>query len=116
MSDREQERLRKLREQQLQSRDPLTKQRKIQRNISAKEKRMRKPFSLAKAWGEIPHIVKVPFYGLIIGVLAIIFLPAIWDSPYATIAGGVITLILIAFGLAFGNSLDIRDRIRDNIK
>jgi hypothetical protein len=95
MSDREQERLRKLREQQLQSRDPLTKQRKIQRNISAKEKRMRKPFSLPRHGERSP--ISSKFHSTVSCRGARHHLPAcLWDSPYATIAGGVITLILIA--------------------
>ncbi|MDP1546939.1 MAG: hypothetical protein Q8L87_13040 [Anaerolineales bacterium] len=116
MSNQEQERLRKLREQQLQSRDPLIKQRKFQRNMSVKETRMRKSFSLVKAWGDIPHIIKVPFYGLLLGIAITILLPSLWVSPYATIAGAGMTLILIVFGLTLGNALDTRDKIKDNIK
>ncbi len=116
MSNQEQERLKRLRESQLRSRDPLVGQRKFQRNISVKEKRMRKSFSMSGAWKDIPHVIKVPFYGLLLGIALVFILPAVWSSPYATLAGAGITLILIVFGLIFGNSLDIRDRIRDNIK
>jgi hypothetical protein len=116
MSNQEQERLRKLREQQIKSRDPLTKQRKFQRNMSVKEKRMRKSFSLIQAWRDIPHIIKIPVYGLLLGIIITLILPSLWISPYATFAGAGITLILIVFGLTLGNALDLRDSIRDNIK
>lgn len=117
MSNREQERLRRLREQQLQSRDPLTKQRKIQRNISVKERRAaRKPFSFANAWSEIPHVFRVPFFGFLLGVAITFVLPMLWVSPYAIFAGAGITLILLIFGVVLGNSLDLRDNIRNNIK
>ncbi|MCL4274358.1 MAG: hypothetical protein QY328_13170 [Anaerolineales bacterium] len=117
MSDREQERLKRLREQQLQTRDPLTKQRKIQHGISVKERRAaRKPFSFAKAWSDIPHIFKVPFYGLLLGVTITFILPMLWISPYAIFAGAGVTLLLIVFGAILGNTLDLRDRIKDNIK
>jgi hypothetical protein len=116
MSNQEQERLRRLRESQLQSRDPLVGQRKFQRNISVKERRMRKSFSMSEAWKDIPHIIKVPFYGLILGIALVFILPTLWNSPYATLTSAGITLVLIVFGLILGNSLDIRDRIRDNIK
>jgi hypothetical protein len=112
----EQERLRKLREQQIQSRDPLTKQRKFQRNMSVKETRMRKSFSFAKAWGDIPHIIKNPLYALLFGGIITVILPSFWASPYATLTGGGITLILVIFGLVLGNAMDLRDDIRNSIK
>lgn len=116
MSNQEQERLRRLREQQLQSRDPLTKQRKFQRNISVKEKRMRKPFSLVKAWADIPHTIKAAFYGLILGGGVIFILPASWDSPYAIYAAAGAALLFIIFGLIVGNSLDLRDDIKKHLQ
>lgn len=116
MSKNEQERLKQLRERQLQARDPLANQRKFQRSSSIKEKSAYKPFSFAKAWKDIPHIVKSPFYGLILGVIIVFILPSIWDSPYAIIVGAGATLLFIIFGLILGNSLDIRDKIRDHLK
>lgn len=116
MSNQEQERLKRLREQQLSSRDPLVKQRQFQRNSAAKEKRMRKPFSLAKAWMDIPHIIKTPFYGLCLGALLVLFLPSLWQSKYAILAAGGVTLALVIFGIVVGNALDIRDNLKDNMK
>ncbi|HRQ23896.1 MAG TPA: hypothetical protein PLF42_10770 [Anaerolineales bacterium] len=116
MSNQEQERLRRLREEQLQARDPQVKQRKVQRNISTKEKRMRRSFSLAQAWGDIPHIVKTPLYGLLLGIVIAILLPTFWASPYITLASGGAIIILMIFGLALGNALDVRDNIKDSIK
>ena len=116
MSNQEQERLKRLREKQLQARDPLVKQRKFQHSSSVKEKRMRKTFSMSKAWKDIPHIIKAPFYGLILGVIVIFILPIFWDSPYAIYAAAGATLIFIIFGAILGNSLDLRDEIKNNIK
>ncbi len=117
MSDQEQERLKRLREKQLQARDPLVKQRNFQHSSSVKERRMRKPFSLAKAWKkDIPHIIKTPLYGLLLGVVIIFVLPMLWISPFAIYAGVGVTLLLMIFGAIFGNSLDLRDEIKDHIK
>lgn len=116
MSDQEQERLKRLRDRQISARDPLVKERKFQRDIAVKTKRMRKPFSFAKAWSDIPHIFKVPFYGLLLGIVVIFVLPMLWDSPYAILAGAGATLLFIIFGMVLGNSLDLRDNIRDNLK
>lgn len=116
MPDQESERLKRLREKQLADRDPLVKQRKFQHSSSVKEKRMRKPFSLSKAWSDIPQVIKYPFYALIIGVILIFILPTLWDSPYATFAAVAATAIFIIFGLIFGNTIDMRDEIKDHIK
>ncbi|MBM3124589.1 MAG: hypothetical protein FJY85_22510 [Deltaproteobacteria bacterium] len=116
MSDREAERLRQLRDRQIADRDPLVKQHKFQHDSAIKERRMRKPFSLVKAWKDFPHVVKVPLYGLVLGILVLILLPDFWPSPYALLVGGAITVILLLFGVVTGNALDLRDSIRDNLK
>jgi hypothetical protein len=116
MSDPESERLRRLRERQLADRDPLVKQRQFQHDSSVKEKRMRKPFSFAKAWADFPHVVKSPIYALIAGILIIIILPNLWNSPYAILVGAGITLVLLIYGVVTGNALDLRDNIKDNLK
>lgn len=116
MSNQEQERLRKLREKQIADRDPLVKQRKVQQNYSVKSKRMHKPFKLTGAWKDLPHIIRTPFYGLLLGIVVIFILPELWVSPFAIWGAVLITVVLIVFGLALGNSLDLRDSIRDQLK
>ncbi len=116
MPESESEKLRRLRQRQLADRDPLVKQRQFQRSSAVKEKRMRKPLSLKKAWGDIPHSVKLPLYALIFGAIVTFVLPAFWKSPYAIFAGVGITLLLIIFGFITGNSLDLRDDIKNHIK
>jgi len=116
MPESESEKLKRLRQRQLADRDPLVKQRQFGHNSAAKEKRMRKPFSFKKAWDDIPHSIRVPFYALIVGVVVIFVLPNFWKSPYAIFAGVGITLVLIILGFITGNSLDLRDDIRKNVK
>jgi hypothetical protein len=116
MPEQESERLRRLRERQLADRDPLLKQQRFQRESSLKERRMRKPFSLAKAWGDLPHVVRSSVYGLVVGILIIIGLPSLWPSPYALPAGVGVTLVLLILGAITGNTLDLRDKIKDQMK
>lgn len=116
MSDQEQERLKRLRERQIADRDPLVKQRKVQQNYSVKSKRMRKPFKLSGAWKDVPHIIRTPFYGLLLGVASIFILPELWDSPFAIWVAVILTVIFIVFGLVLGNSLDLRDDIKSHLK
>jgi hypothetical protein len=49
-------------------------------------------------------------------VLVIVILPNVWKSPYAILAGGGATILFIIFGFIMGNSLDLRDDIKDHIK
>jgi predicted permease len=116
MPESESERLKRLRQRQLADRDPLVKQRQFERNSVAKEKRMQKPFSFAKAWNDISHSIKMPLYALIVGVIIIFVLPNFWKSSYAILAGVGITLVLIILGVITGSSLDLRDNIRKHIK
>jgi hypothetical protein len=116
MPDQESERLKRLREKQLTDRDPLTKQRTFQHTSSVKEKRMRKRFSFSKAWSDIPNMIKYPFYALLIGLIIILILPILWISQYAFITSLAVTAIMIIFGLILGNSIDLRDEIKDNLK
>ena len=116
MSKQEQERLKRLRERQLSERDPLIKQREFQRMGAVKEKRAKKPFSLSKAWGDIPHVVKYPFYGLLFGIALIIVLPYFWNSQWTFLVGMGVTVVIMIFGVITGNSLDLRDEIKDNLK
>jgi len=94
----------------------LVKQRNIQRGITTKARRMHKPFKLSSAWKDIPHIIRTPIYGLILGIITVILLPRFWVSPYTIWIAVFITLILIIFGIVFGSTLDLRDNIKDQIK
>lgn len=116
MSDQEQERLRKLRERQIADRDPLVKQNKVQRGISTKAKRMRKPFKLGGAWKDIPHVIRTPIYALLAGILLTIILPMIWASPYAFWAALLATILLIIFAILVGSNLDLRDDIKNHLR
>ena len=116
MPESESERLKRLSQKQLADRDPLVKQRKFQHDSVVKEKRLQKPFSFRKAWSEIPHSIRIPFFGLIVGVLVIVLLPNFWAPPYAIFTGLGITILLMIFGFVVGNSLDLRDDIKRHIK
>ena len=116
MPDQEQERLRRLRERQIADRDPLVKQRKNQRDYSNKARRMRKPFKLTGAWKDLPHIIRTPFYGLLLGIAVLVLLPMVWHSQLAFWVGVILTVLFIVFGLVLGNSLDLRDNIKDQLR
>jgi hypothetical protein len=116
MPDQEQERLKRLRERQLQDRDPLVKQRQFHHESVIKEKRSKKPFSFSKAWADMPHVAKVPIYGLLLGILVIVLLPYVWDSQWTFLTSAGMTVVFIIFGMIVGNALDLRDDIKDHLK
>jgi len=111
----EQERLKRLRDKQINARDPLVKQRHFQQSSSAKEKRTKKSFSLKEAWADIPHVIKMPFYALVLGTATLFILPSLWDSKWAGITAGGITIFLIIFGVVVGNATDLRDEIKKHL-
>ena len=60
--DPEQERLIRLRERQLSTRDPDIKKKKFGRMISEKERRTKNSLSIGRVWTAIPHIWRGAFW------------------------------------------------------
>jgi len=110
--NQEQERLKRLRDRQLTDRDPLVKQRDFQRTSAQKERRARKPYSLAKMWSDIPHIWKGFFYGIVLGTVVFIVLPVFWISPWAMPCSASTIVIFAILGVIIGRAFDTRDEIR----
>ncbi len=116
MPESEVERLKKLREKQLQARDPLQGTRKFQRTMSVKEKRMRKPISLIKDWRLVPYVVKLPLYMTLLGIFGAILLARWWDWEYAFWVGLGATLFLAILAGLWGNALDLREDIKKHLR
>ena len=113
-NSQEQERLRRLRERQLADRDPHIKQRQFQRISSQREKRIRKQsYSINKMWKDIPYIWKGFFSGLLLGVVALLVIPTLWQSSWAIAVSLVILVVLILFGIVIGRAIDARESIKD---
>jgi hypothetical protein len=115
--NREQERLKRLREHQLTDRDPHVKQRQFQRITAQKERRARgRRYTLGEAWRTIPHIYRSPFIGLLLGLVVLLLLPALWDSPWAFWTGLGATVFFILIGLFTGRAQDVQEDLKDAIK
>ena len=112
-NDQELERLRRLRERQIADRNPRLKQNEFYRSSSDRERRAARPYSLGNAWAEIPHIWKTPFYGLILGLLVLLVITWLWNSIWAWVCGGVVSVCFIVVGAVIGQGLDMRDKLRD---
>lgn len=111
----EQERLKRLREQQISVRDPQIKQRKFQQQAAEKERRHDQSESLGEMWATIPAIWKGGLYGLLIGLPLIILLPRYWVSPWATPVGVIVTLVITLMGVTIGRAIDLKNAIKKQL-
>ena len=110
----EQERIKRIRDEQLRARDPKAKERRQSARYAQKSKKLRENQKLAKdTISSIPHIWRVGFYGLAIGFIIKICLPLFFTANWVSAAGWAIMLVTTAFGVLFGASLDWRDDLRD---
>lgn len=116
MPESESERLKRLRDKQINDRDPLAGERKFQHNMSVKEKRMRKPISFAEDWRNIPYVVKVPLFLFFLGVIGTVVLVRLWDWQYAVYVGLGAAIGLSLFGAVLGNAIDLRENIKKHLK
>jgi hypothetical protein len=115
-TSQDQERMRRLRDRQLSSRDPQKKQRQMHGRIARKQRRSVESFSLGRMWSEIPHIWKGAFYGLTLGVLALVLVPMVWVSPWAVPCSAGVGLMLSTLGLFIGRAQDTRDSLKDLVR
>ena len=111
--DSEQERLRRLRDRQLATRDPQSKARTLHGGIARKQRRSVESFSLGRMWSEIPHVWRDGFYGFLLGVLALAIVPRLWASPWAVPCSAGSAILLAIIGLFIGRAEDARDSLRD---
>ena len=114
--NQEQERLRRLRERQLADRDPQIKQRQFQRVTAQRERERDKSYSLGRIWGDIPHVWKGGFYGLVLGTLVMLVLPIFWTSSWTFIVSIAAIVIFTMFGAIIGNAVDTREEIKNLIR
>ncbi|OGN75986.1 MAG: hypothetical protein A2X25_02260 [Chloroflexi bacterium GWB2_49_20] len=113
-TDSEQERLKRLRDNQLAARDPQVKQRQLQQVYIHKSKNQQgQHVSFRSVWADIPHIFKSPFYGFLLGLMVLWGLPQVWISRFAVPGGFVCMFVFFIIGLVIGHALDVRDNIRD---
>jgi hypothetical protein len=114
--DPEQERLKRLRDQQIAARDPHVKTRKFQKDTAQKAVKYRKKITLAGIWAIIPHFWRLIGFALILGVAALLIVPHYWMTKWTYPAILGVALVLVGLGGGIGNALDLRDDIKDHLK
>jgi hypothetical protein len=109
----DQDRFRRIRDEQLTSRDPMKKQHKLDRTIAERHRRAREPFSLGKIWAGIPHRWRGLLYGGLGGIAVMIGLPEVWASVWADACGIVVLPFGMLLGFVIGRAVDTREELRD---
>jgi hypothetical protein len=108
------ERIRKIRDRQLNLRDHSVEQKRVHREITKKRRRNVEKFSFGAIFGDIPKMITGTLIGIVIGILVFLILPYIFDEgDWIDIAGIAVTVIGAIFGFFFGRAIDARDALSD---
>jgi hypothetical protein len=109
----ERERLRRLRDRQLQARDPRSVDRKVHRAVAKRRGRRPKRVTLAEIYTDVPAKWKGLFLGLLAGAAVSIALPLLFEGTWPELVGLASLPILAILGLVIGQAFQVRDELRD---
>lgn len=114
MSDpQEIERLRRLRDRQIQARDPLKKQRRLQHHIARRRRASRRRFSFGEIFRDVPAKITGTLIGMAAGVLLLVILPEFVETALADQIGLAALAVLAILGFFFGRAIDVRNALSD---
>ena len=124
MSNRsdELERLKRLREQQIRSRDPKAKEKQTQAKVTARRRKLGRrnasfQYMMRDMLGDLPYKFWGAIIGALLGTVISIILALVWeDIAMVAIVGLAVTLILTLIGVVFGHSFDWRAEVTDELK
>ncbi len=111
---KEVERLKALRDRQLKARDPLVKQRKIQKQVSKKYiLHANKQNPMKTIWSDLSHKWKGALYGLILGLLIFLIISNFFLDKIDVLIAALIIPVLMVIGILFGAGFDWREDLKD---
>ncbi|MBW8011802.1 MAG: hypothetical protein FVQ83_11280 [Chloroflexi bacterium] len=114
LQETEQERIQRIRSEQIKARDPLEKDRRVSRKVTARRRVKRKNEKfIMDSIKDVPYVFRGGIIGLILGFVVILILPYFFEENWVFLVSLVVTIILVVIGTIFGASLDWRDDIRD---
>jgi ElaB/YqjD/DUF883 family membrane-anchored ribosome-binding protein len=111
----EAERLKRIRDRQINLRDPQTKQQRIQHGIASRRQKAVRKFSTREVMREIPHKAKGTLIGAVVGILIMVVLPMFVESQWTDVIGIMSIVFLSVLGFLFGRALDARDSLKELI-
>jgi hypothetical protein len=107
------DRIRKIRDRQINLRDHSVETKRVHREISKKRRRNVENFSFRGIFGDIPKMITGTLIGMTIGILIFLILPYLFEGDWIDIAGIAVTVIGAIFGFFFGRAVDARDALSD---
>jgi VIT1/CCC1 family predicted Fe2+/Mn2+ transporter len=116
------ERLKRLRERQIQSRDPKAKEKQIQAKVTARRRKLGRrntsfQYMMRDMLGDLPYKFWGAIIGALLGTVLSIILALVWeDIAMVAIVGLIATLVLTLIGVVFGHSFDWRAEVTDELK
>ena len=113
------ERLKHLRDRQIQARDPHVKKREWHHRVSMQQRKKRQRFTfgaLMREIDDIPNKWKGAVIGATIGTIVLAVLMAAVEADWAILVGIALIAILMLIGFVFGASFDWRDEVSDFFK
>lgn len=115
MSEKEIDRYRRIRDQQIHARDPSKKQLQLDHTISQKHKRRIQKFSLVTMLDEIPARWIGLVMGLLITVALLLILPEFIEADWGDLLAIGIGVFLMLLFFLVGRVMDMKDTLRDLI-
>ncbi len=112
----DQERLKRIRDRQIQLRDPQKKVNYLQHSIATRRKKSVTRFSIGTMIREMPNKFLGFVLGLTIGVVALIIVPDFVEPPWGDVIGFGAIIFLTILGFLLGQAMDARDRIKELIE
>lgn len=105
------DRFRRIRDQQLHTRDPLKKQRKLDREIVQKRQRMSQPFSFGQMWKDLPHKWRGAAVGGLIGLAILFIAPSVIEGSIGICLGSAAFPFAAFVGFLVGRYEDTMEDI-----
>ncbi len=115
MPDHDADRYRRIRDQQLQARDPLKKQQQLDHEVSAKRRRMSQSFSFGLMWRDLSHKLRYGLLGGLIGLLLFVIISFLLPSTLGLCLGAVLFPFAAFLGFLVGRYEDSVEDIRRDL-
>ena len=109
----ERERLKRLRDRQLQARDPRSIDRKTHRVVSQRRGRRQKRVTIVEMYTDVPAQWRGLFLGVLVGAVVSIVLPLLFEGTWPELVGLASLLVLAILGFGIGQGFQARDELRD---
>ena len=115
MSNKDADHYRRLRDQQLQARDPQKKQRRLDHEVSAKQRRMRQEFSIGLMWRDLSYKIRYSMIGFVIGLLLVVIIPLLLPDTLGLCLGATFLVFATFLGFLVGRYEDSVEDIRRHL-